>query len=486
MLAHYRQLPLPDLATGIRMAAQARNEAGRARRIALLLGALGFLAFMPYPAINAGNATAIQSGNLLTLLLVIPLLFAANSSRIFRVYVLLLIPLCITCVKTAISGNGDLDLSLKVLAVAGITLLIMPIIQAHGARCALPMMTGIAIATILHAAVGLWQMHGFASGYFPLTELYINNSFLSVKENATIIHRYIQRPFGLFPEPSAMSSSLAPWVLLWIASLCNIIRLRQQPARWQRALFGIAAAGGLALIILSRSGHAAVTLAAALLFVGIWLIRARATPQSSIALFLVFGLLLPLVLWGAAVSLGDRVGDPSAVGNSSWEERSSSLVIGLELLLGRDVGTLLFGFGAGHTSPILMEHAGLEAVWSVVLTYVYETGLVGVFFLTCVALMVYRAWSQSGHSLVFASIAGVWFVGVLITTSYSQLLPLWIAMAYLLIWPQVVGQPTGQTRTVRIKRPQARRVRPVSAVKSNTSWRQADARSAAGAREVAQ
>ena len=37
---------------------------------------------------------------------------------------------------------------------------------------------------------------------------------------------------------------------------------RQTPGAWQQVLFAAAAAGGLGLIILSQSGHAAVTLAA--------------------------------------------------------------------------------------------------------------------------------------------------------------------------------------------------------------------------------
>lgn len=461
MIAQPKQLPLPDLAAGIRAAASVNTDAARARRIALLMGALGFCAFMPYPAINVGNYSAIQTGNLLTILLAVPLLFIANRGRLFQVYLLLLVPLCLTCLKTVIAADGVLDVSLKVMAVTGITFLVIPVIQAHGATFALPLLSGIAIATILHAAVGLWQMHGFASGYFPLTGLYINNSFLSVQDHATTIHRYIQRPFGLFPEPSAMSSSLAPWVLLWIACMCNIIHLRRRPSRWQQVLFGTAAASGLTLIILSRSGHAAVTLAAALIFVAIWFVRSRATTGNSIALFAVFGLLMPLVLWGAAVSLGDRLGGASAVGNSSWEERSTSLVIGMKLLLGRDPGTLLLGFGAGQTSLVLMEHARLEAVWSVVLTYLYETGLVGLVFATGVALLMLDAWRRSGRSLVFTAIAGVWLVGVTITTSYSQMLSLWIAMAWLLIWPQVcqtVPHPPRTAATPRI--PSHRQPRP--------------------------
>lgn len=438
MIAPYRQPPLPDLASRVtRDTSVLTADAARARRVAWLMGILGFWAFVPYPAINAGNYTAIQIGNILTFILALPLIFAVNRSRLFHVYLLLLVPLCLTCLKTAIVGDGDLDLSLKVIAVSGITFLIIPVVQTYGATWSLWMLTGIAIATILHTAIGLWQMHGFSAGYFPLTGLYINNSFLSVQENVTTIYRYIQRPFGLFPEPSAMSSSLAPWVLLWIACMCNIIRLRKQPARWQRILFGTAAFCGLALIIISRSGHAAVTLAAALVFLGIWFVRSRATPQNSIALFVVFGVLMPLVLWQASLALSDRLGGASPVGNSSWEDRSSSLIAGVKLLLGRDPATILFGFGAGQTSPVLLEHTGLEAVWSVVLTYLYETGMVGLVFSTCIALMMLHAWRQSGQSIVFAAFAGVWFVGVMVTTSYSQLLPLWIAMAWLMIWPQV-------------------------------------------------
>src|SRR5690554_2459897 len=96
MIAQYRQPPLPDLTARIHATARA-SDAARARRITILIAALGFFAFMPYPAINAGNYTAIQAGNLLTLLLAVPLVFLTTGSRHFRVYLLVLIPMCITC-----------------------------------------------------------------------------------------------------------------------------------------------------------------------------------------------------------------------------------------------------------------------------------------------------------------------------------------------------------------------------------------------------
>lgn len=444
MIAASRQLP--RLNAGLYVQPIAR-PAARVDTVALLMGALGFFAFMPYPALNVGNFTAVQIGNFLTLLLAAPLLLIPWRNQPFYLYLVLLIPLCVSFMKVAILGTGELDLCFKVTAVWGLTCLTLPVIQAYGARYALHVQTGIAIATIIHTIVGLWQMHGFSAGYFPLTFLYVNNSFLSVQDNVEIIYRWIQRPFGLFPEPSAMSSSLAPWVLLWLAVLCNLVQLKQKPARWQRVLFGIAAAGGLALIIISRSGHAAVTLAAAVCFLGIWFLRSKATPQSFLALLFVFGVLLPLVLWQASVALSDRLGGASAVGNSSWEDRSTSLLLGAKFLVSSDPWTTLFGFGAGHSSPILLRETGLEAVWSVVLTYLYETGMVGVVFTTWVALAVIRAWLQAGRTFVFTAFIGVWFVGVMITTSYFQLLPIWVALGWMTIWPQVC-QPVVEGRFV--------------------------------------
>jgi hypothetical protein len=305
----------------------------------------------------------------------------------------------------------------------------------------LEILTGIAAATILHVLVGLWQLYSFSTGQLPLEWLYINPSFLSVQDNAQTIAKWIRRPFGLFPEPSAMSSSLAPFVLFWIAQFCGVVRLKTEPQHWQRVLFAIAAAGGLGLIILSQSGHTLVTLAAALLFLAIWFARCRATSQTLLSLLGVAGVALPLVLWLAAVSLSQRVGRSSDMVNGSWEERYTSLKIGFALWTDTDVPTAVFGLGTGLSSSAILSAAGLEAVWSVLLGYIYESGLVG-FAVTCfIGHHLLGIWKSIRYDAAFISIAFVWLIGITLTTSYGHLLPLWMALGWLSVWPTICELP---------------------------------------------
>ena len=86
----------------------------------------------------------------------------------------------------------------------------------------------------------------------------------------------------------------------------------------------------------------------------------------------------------------------------------------------------------------------LDAVWSVLLNYIYETGLVGFVGVLWVAGYLARVWKSMRVSMVFAAIFGVWFIGVLLTTSYEQLLPIWMALGWLIIWPEICRIPTPQ------------------------------------------
>ncbi|HWE03254.1 MAG TPA: hypothetical protein VG326_12670, partial [Tepidisphaeraceae bacterium] len=263
-----------------------------ARWRAALAGALGFFCFMPYLAITAGANTGVQLGSILTIALVVPLLFARGQRGPAWIFPLLMAPLCISALKVGLDENGgDIALCFKTIPVFAMSCLTLVAAQRWAPRNSLALLTGIAVATLVHVAVGVWQLYNFSTGGdLPLQWLYVNPSFWSVQDSAEIISRYIQRPFGLFSEPSAMSSSLAPWVLFWIAELCGIVKLRLEPARWQRVVYAAAAVGGLGLIILSQSGHATVTLAAAVLFVAIWFVRCRASAGSFLAVAAVFGI----------------------------------------------------------------------------------------------------------------------------------------------------------------------------------------------------
>jgi hypothetical protein len=419
------------------------EQAAREGRSGWLLGAAGFFCLMPYPAMSVGGTSALQIGNVLTLMLVLPALAMSWRGRPFWILPLLVLPLMLSSLKVGIAGGGEMGVSVKGTAVWAISMAALLIPQLYARRYAVAFLSGAALATLVHVAVGVWQVYSFSNGVFPFPELYVNQSFLSVQDNAQIIAKYTQRPFGIFPEPSAMSSSLAPWVLFFVAELCGIVQLKQRPQKWQQVLFAAAAAGGLGLIILSQSGHAAVTVAAVLVMSAIWFSRSAATPRTFGVIVVGLGIVLPAVLWFAALALSNRVGG-TEMGNSSWAERTTSLRIGWSLLVHSDVSGAVFGLGVGQMSPALWNEASIEAVYSVLLTYLYETGLVGAVALGTVVYVLARTWKRTRFSLAFAAIGAVWAVGATVTTSYEQLLSPWLVLGWLTVWPEFceVGAPT--------------------------------------------
>jgi hypothetical protein len=423
------------------------NATTRARAASLLAGCLGFFGLMPYLCVSAGNHTALQFGVVFGLVATAATAFMPWVGRPFWIYVAIAASLAISTAGVAMNGPTDVAVSFKTSAVWMWSLATLVATQVLAPRYALSLLTGAAVATLIHFAVGLWQQMVFESGQFPLLWLYVNPSFLSVQDNAEKIARWQRRPFGIFPEPSAMSSSLAPFVLMWTAYLLGLVRFHVNPAHWQRLLFAAAAVGGMLLIIISQSGHAAITLAAAGLFVAIWFVRARATGRTFAALVGLFGIALPAALFMAAASLGKRVGG-GKLGNSSWEDRTDSLIIGAKLWFGGNIGTLLWGLGIGGTSPILQRDHKLEAVWSVLLTYVYETGLIGVVVVLLVAWHLMRTWRAASFSVVMVAVVVVWLVGVTVTTSYKELLSLWMTLGWLTVWPAILANGAEVRTTV--------------------------------------
>ena len=426
----------------------------------LVAGVTAFFCMLPYPSYAVGNATAIQIGNLCVVAACLPLLWRSWHGKPFHVYLVLLAPLVVSSLVTGMSGSSQASLALKCTIVWALSLLALTFAQLYGRDYALQMLMGIAAATLLHAVVGVWQIWAFAHDHFPLIGLYINPSFLSVQENAQTIARWTKRPFGLFPEPSAMSASLSPWLLIWIALLMGVLRLRQPLMPIHRALFSAAAAGALVLMIASRSGQTAVTMLAALVLCGLWLIRARATSRTFGLVMLAFGVVLPVVLWFAAQSVADRLGG-ARLGNSSWEERASSIIAAAGMFAGGDVKTLLVGFGPGLTSFAVTQLKGLEALWSISLSYAFDTGFLGIAALTWLAGLLLRNWLKARSDPTFALVAAVWAAGITLTTSYEQLLPLWLALGWLTVWPELIGPAleTPQRRAVRQNAAVPRRIR---------------------------
>jgi hypothetical protein len=129
------------------------------------------------------------------------------------------------------------------------------------------------------------------------------------------------------------------------------------------------------------------------------------------------------------------------VGNDSWADRANSLVLGFQLLVSGGGASVIFGLGIGQTADMLWNLTGLEAVWSVLLTYVYETGLVGAMVISWIGWHLFGHWRATRPKMVYAMVAGVWLVGITLTTSYQQLLPLWLFLGWLTVWPEVCAGP---------------------------------------------
>lgn len=403
---------------------------------------------MPYPAVSIGNSSAVQMGSLLTILLLcvggLTLPWRQKSGFL---YALIMAPLLLSIVKATWFNAGELELCFKAIIAWSLAGLTMMAVQIYAPRYGVPLLVGIAAATLVHAAVGLLQLYSFSNGEFPLLDLYVNQSFTSVQENAFSMANYMQRPFGIFPEPSAMASSLAPFVLLWVAEMCGVVHLREQPARWQRVLFAAAAAGGIALIIMSRSGHTIATLAGALLFGLSWLFKARATRQTFGVVAGVFGVVLPLILWWGAAMMTNRVGGEWQTPNSSWDDRSTSLIVGLSAWAQGGPATIFFGLGVGLGASAVYHASGINSIWSVLLAYLYETGVIGIAAVVWIGTLLFRVWRTSRFNSAFVVIALVWLLGVTFVTSYPQLLPNWVALGWLVVWPSVcVSEPAEPAR----------------------------------------
>src|SRR4051794_21730568 len=118
MIASSEQLPLIEVG---RVATRRTRPRSVRAPVGAVCGVMGFLCFLPYPALGVGNATAVQMGNVVVLAMCVPAAFMAWRGRPFWVFPLLLSPLCVATAKAALAGQDGLDVCFKALAVWGIS-----------------------------------------------------------------------------------------------------------------------------------------------------------------------------------------------------------------------------------------------------------------------------------------------------------------------------------------------------------------------------
>ncbi len=410
-----------------------------------------FACFFPYPALAIGRRNGLQASQAAALA-AIPFLVARPPGRSFRATLLLLGPVFVsTFLNHMFADVPSPDVLVKEsIAITLAVLVIWPADWLADRDLFREVLAAAGAAIVLHSLIGLLQLYSFSKNQFPLLFLYVNPSFLSMEEwgpegvqGANAYALYVKRPCGLFPEPSAMAASLGPWTVL-LAGLLLDPGLRRRLG-WRRAWPVLPpVAGGCLLLALSESGSTFALMAALLVICAgeVWrMVHARRHWQLvMVALVLlsvasVLGYAIPML---GSSNLKGRVDD-------SWGLRAASIRMGLTL--NSDPLNVAVGVGPGQSSPILESHwsgppipkyqSGL-AIWSVAVRYYYaETGLLGAVALLVVLAMAVGAIARSSAVLLGLCALGSWLVGVVMTTSYFMLSPVWLFLGVVLSWDRL-------------------------------------------------
>lgn len=400
--------------------------------------------FFPYPALPIGNYNGLQLGESLALL-AFPLVLFRPPTRALAIYVLYFIPITISAMiaMNSVSWKTS-DILIKelfstVIAVTVLTLTNRLMDNGLPRR----VITLAACAILVHVGIGLLQIYKFSKDEFPLLFLYKNPSFKPMEAWAEIYATYMKRPCGLFPEPSAMTASLGPWLIL----ICGVLfseeaRRRLAPSRFACILLSASLAGGLLLAGVSRSGLApAIIGGSVIVVIAQW--KSSGLQHNAIARALA-GLAavvacagLAFVLWRLASSLEARV-------ESSWGLRSASIVTALTA--NKEPMTFLFGVGPGHSTLVVQKLlSGMPipdgeaqvTLWSVSVAYYMDNGLLGAIVLGAIAVLSLRAILRSSAKTLGIAAMAIWWVGITVTTSYVHLAAVWLFLGFLLEWERV-------------------------------------------------
>jgi hypothetical protein len=399
--------------------------------------AFTFLFFFPNPALPLGRNVGISIGEAVALgLAALAILGGIHRSYLVAAYVLFF-PLVLSAFfAVGTPSISHVSITVRYLLIV-YPLAFMPFVASslvfrNADRSAV--IGGAATAMIVHFLVGVYQMIMFSRGEFPFPALYQNPGFFSfaTDEYANVVGR----PFGLYPEASAMAASSGPWIVMITGFLLNGKSRSRMPLPIRRlAITGVIA--GTTLELLSRSGYLLVLLVC---------LTVLAVPRgkkiaSHLLPTLVGATCLGALAWAAVASLGDRL---SLETNTSWQLRIRSIEMGLGLL-NDSTHNLIFGVGTGLASLTMAQHfpgyrvpgsdTQIITIWSVIGRYVVETGLVGVFALLVSVTIVGRGVARSGARLVGLAAITAWLFGLGLGTSYFALGSPWLFLGALLAWP---------------------------------------------------
>jgi len=410
--------------------------------------------FFPYPALALGGSTGLQLSQVLSMASV-PLLCFRPPGRALLVLLVLLSAVYLSGLANMVSGEilPSVDVVPKESVALALALVILWPGEWATRRDLFGAVLNAAVLVLeVHAAIGMIQVYSFTNDEFPLLWLYRNPSFKSMESWSEIYARYIKRPCGLFPEPSAMGASLGPWLVL-LSGLVLDPRLGEGLG-WhggKKATFALAL--GFTLLTLSRSGSTFPTMGAVLV---VWLAttfrgrgHSRSPGPDRSRRNRAGRFLLPVVMLVAVVGalgyaahrmsqgFGERV-------ESSWGLRALSIQGGLTA--NTEAFGLIFGVGPGQSPAVLRRNLAWVplpsdqdelAVFSLAVYFYMESGLLGLLAMLFALALALRAIVRSAAAVVGLCSLGTWLVGTGLTTSYMPLSAIWLFLAALLSWDRI-------------------------------------------------
>ena len=422
-----------------------------------------FICFFPNPALPIGESTGLQASQILALVFVPLMLVIGFPKRQSLALLLIVLPILASSFYAVFSGNALAD-DVVLKAAIEMPLALAVLLPAGWLICKgykLHLLYGVAMGVTATALIGAYQLYGFWNNTFPLFGLLQNPSFGTfIQDLEYEWPLYVKRPFGLFPEPSAMTASIGPWIVLIAGVLLYPRSMRGVPP-WAKALMAVAVIGGLALVVASRSGYTLPLMASLLLLSSpkVGALLAQIYRPKNLIFFVVVSVIGTVAIIAAFTYLGSRLDAQ----NDSWQDRGTSIIWGISYL-GTDLSTLLFGVGPGQSFEILEQAGSVDslaagsAVWSVVVLYMQEMGGLGTLVLLLLFWIMVRSILRSSARLIGFSGLAAWLSGVILTTSYVPLSPIWLFMGILLAWDQAFESRTlPTTNVVHVDTPEARR-----------------------------
>ena len=382
----------------------------RARWASLLL----FASFFPYPAVvTLGNSWGIQAAQLVIIILVALRYREISATRSVHAYLWLALPMFGSLAVVSIaSQTRDPDLGVRAFLTFGVTLLALPVFGSiFQGRDRDWFVRPVALVMVVNLGVAVYQAIQFRSGTFPFLWYFQNPSFADLNQIAGDYARYVGRPMGIFPEPSAMAAAIGPWGVMLLG------RAVARDGKHTTACW-IGAVCAASAVSLSASVYAAVMV----LLYAVVLLRSRLRGVA------VAGMVLAAtgVAWGWLASPDLARLDIDV--NTSMATRYRALEAAVQLPF-ESVGRALFGYGPGSGVAVVRDfNPYLGGVYSLLGTWWLEGGL-GV--AAGVAAVISMAWRRASTRYVKTALVA-WIVSIGAATGYQSLLPLWLFLALVL------------------------------------------------------